>query len=399
MRTIAQTLIVGALSMTLGWAQPAVAAQAQPVINQQAETAALGERLTIKSAILDEEREILVRLPAGYVDDESARYPLVVVLDGDSHFGHGTLGAGLLEENGRMPESIIVAIPNRHGMRGRDLARAKDNFRRFIGEEVLPFIQATYRTNGIETLFGHSLAGYFTLSVLADHSDMFDSYIAASPVVQVRGSELLGKFDALFKAGASLDKSVYLTMTEAAEEGARATDALKQLVALFETSAPGGLNWRYDFIPGQVHMTTPFPTLYAGLSHAYSDFQAPSFESVEAFEGQGGLASLEAHFAARAAKYGGAASVPEESLRQLGYLFLGEGDHAGAVALLERNASDYPETPIAFNGLGDGYDAAGRTKDALEAYKKAVMLAEAQGSPNASFFARQVARMEEKLAQ
>lgn len=360
-------------------------------------TVDVGKRFQLQSAILGESRDILVRVPEGY-EESSARYPVVYVLDGNSHFAHASFGAGLLEENERMPASIIVALPNAQGTRGRDLAREQGNFQRFINEEVFTFVEANYRTNAHKTLFGHSLAGYFTLTMLADHSDMFDAYIAASPVVQVRESEVIDKLSALFSAQPDLKKALYFTLTNVAEEGQAATDALNRLVELLEETAPGGLNWRYEFIDAQVHMTTPYLTVYEGLSHAFSDYQAPRFASVLAFQLADGMAGLEAYFAQRSAKYGREAQIPQATLRRVAYLHMEEGLHDEALALFAKNIATFPENPRVYNSLGDGYEAAGKLAEALDAYKKAVEKGEAQGSRNTGFFQRQVARLEEKLA-
>jgi enterochelin esterase-like enzyme len=47
-----------------------------------------GKRLTIKSAVLGEERVVLVRTPPGY-DTNDHRYPVLYLTDGESQFGHG----------------------------------------------------------------------------------------------------------------------------------------------------------------------------------------------------------------------------------------------------------------------------------------------------------------------
>jgi len=360
-------------------------------------TLEVGKRFQIQSAILGESRDILVRLPVGYEEGENS-YPVIYVLDGNNHFFHASIGAGLLEENDRMPESIIVALPNGDGTRGRDLAREMDNFRRFIGEEVFAFVDANYRTSGQKSLFGHSLAGFFTLTMLVDHSDMFDAYIAASPVVQARNSELIAKFEKLFEAKPALKKALYLTLTDAAEEGLAATDALNQLVKLLEEKAPQGLVWRYDFIGAQVHMTTPALTAYQGLSYVFTDYQAPSFVSVDMYKAAGGMPAFKERFVKRGAKYGRESQIPQETMRRLAYLHMREGLHDDALTLFSQNQKNFPESPRIYNSLGDGYDAAGMTEDALKAYKKAAALAEAQASPNVNFFKRQVARIEEKLA-
>lgn len=397
MRIVASLLLLGTVSFGAETAAQETDTKVLQPVQTEAATVELGQRYTLQSAVLGETRELLVRVPAGYeAAGSDARYPVIFVLDGDSHFGHASLGANLLEENGHMPEAIIVALPNGQGTRGRDLSRAQENFRRFISEEVFAFVEANYRTNGHRTLFGHSLAGFFTLTMLAEHKDMFDNYIAASPVAQVRGGELIGKLEGLFASDAELAKSVYFTL---GTEHPVVTDALNRMVAIFEASAPEKVNWRYDFEDAQVHMTTPFLTVYQGLSHVFKDYQAPRFDTLEAFEAAGGMPTLKAYFGARAEKYGVAAALPQPVLRGIAFLHTRAGKHNEALALFRENLEAHPESPRAHLSLGDGLDAAGQLEEAREAYKVAVRLATEQELGFLDFFQNRLARLEAKMAE
>src|SRR5262245_22015006 len=79
---------------------------------------ATGNRVTIKSEILGENRVILVRTPPGYERD-GQRYPVLYLTDGDAHLSHTASTIEFLARNGRMPEMIVVAITNTD--RTRDL--------------------------------------------------------------------------------------------------------------------------------------------------------------------------------------------------------------------------------------------------------------------------------------
>ncbi|UTW60243.1 hypothetical protein KFE96_07995 [Kordiimonas sp. SCSIO 12603] len=402
MKSILSLLLVGTIATTTIHTYSANAYMGfQEAKETEAVTVELGKRYLLQSGILEEEREILVHLPKSYdpSDGNTQKYPVIVVLDGDSHFGHATLGSGLLEENSRMPEAIIVAIPNGRGTRGRDMAREMDKFRNFIGNEVLPFVEAKFPTSGHKTLFGHSLAGYFTLSVLADDGDMFDAYVAASPVVQVRNSELLGKFEKIFSEKAGLTKSLYFTLADEAEEGVRATSALNNMVALFKEKAPENFDWRYDFIDNQVHMTTPFLTVYQGLSHSFADYQAPRYVTKEEFEKAGGMAGLQAFFERRAGKYNTPDTIPSEVMQNTGFLYSSAGDHEGAIKLLAANLDNHKEDLFAYHALGRAYGAAELFEDAVKTYEMAVVLAEKQESSDLGFLKRQVERYKKSLSQ
>ena len=85
----------------------------------------IGERLSINSEILSEDRPYWVYLPESYGDETNAprRYPVLYLLDGDGHFQSATgvvqfMSSGI-NGNVQIPELIVVAIPNTN--RTRDL--------------------------------------------------------------------------------------------------------------------------------------------------------------------------------------------------------------------------------------------------------------------------------------
>lgn len=233
----------------------------------------IGDKYNFQSDVLNEERNILIHLPSDYNNSEK-EYPVIYVLDGNNHFYHATIAVTVLEENAKIPESIIIAIPNNRGTRGRDLARERDKFMQFIKDEVIGFIEDKYRTNDQKTIFGHSMAGAFVLNYLATEPSLFDNYIVASPVIQILNSELLNKYENLFEQIETLDKSLYITLTELEAEGERATQALDKFVEILKNKAPKSLSWKYDYIENQIHMTTPYLTFYQGIAEFYKNYDA-----------------------------------------------------------------------------------------------------------------------------
>ena len=103
--TVPVSLAVLLLPCLIAFAPHAAAAQdPEPFLS-------LGETRELYSNVLDERREIIVGLPAGYEGGDET-YPVVYLLDGPSHFHHTTGTARFLARNGRMPNVIVVAIPN-----------------------------------------------------------------------------------------------------------------------------------------------------------------------------------------------------------------------------------------------------------------------------------------------
>lgn len=353
-------------------------------------TLTLGDQYKMQSAVLKEERTLLIHTPNDY-NTSDKKYPVIYVLDGNSHFSHTINAANVLTEFGRIPESIIVAIPNNIGTRGRDLASQRNSFKKYIKEEVIPFVEKNYRTSKIKTLFGHSLAGAFTLNYLVTEPDIFDNYIAASPVVQIFNSELHNKYAAFFKANPNVNKSVYFTLTEANAESTVVYNALNKFVELFKKEAPKSLHWKYDFIENHVHMTTPYTTVYNGLNRVFYDYQAPTFHSYQEYVDKGGIKGLENYFAKRANKYNTSNVITDNTMRMLADVLYRDQQDKLAIEILITNTKNHPNSIGAYNSLARLYRRLQQIDNAKATYKKIIALAELQKSPNSAYFKRQLA--------
>ena len=138
--------------LVLGGAVAFYFAASPGVLLAQANDSAIviGYRHQVYSEVLGENRPILVHTPAGY-DESRTGYPVMYLLDGQGHFHHTSGIVEFLAANNRMPEMIVVAIPNTAD-RTHDLtpptqsdtanqmptAGGADNFVRFLRDELQP---------------------------------------------------------------------------------------------------------------------------------------------------------------------------------------------------------------------------------------------------------------------
>jgi predicted alpha/beta superfamily hydrolase len=156
----------------------------------------LGTSQQIHSAALSEDRRVNIVLPSSYSIEASKRYPVLYLIDGgvDQDLVHI---AGVLQLNsawGRSQEAILVGIATKD--RRRELtgpvsdaellkkyptAGSSAKFRSFIRDEVKPFVERTYRTNGYDAVIGESLAGLFILDTYLNEPQLFEAYGAISP--------------------------------------------------------------------------------------------------------------------------------------------------------------------------------------------------------------------------
>jgi predicted alpha/beta superfamily hydrolase len=144
----------------------------------------------IKSKVLKEKRSIWVGLPANYHKDSS--YAVVYVLDAEDRFELTySLTKELFENQNTIPELIVIGIPNIDKVRRLydmtftdskvNVTGKKDtlgyfsptttgnglSFLKYLENEVVHFINKHYRTNGFNTLMGHSIGGYFCAYILS----------------------------------------------------------------------------------------------------------------------------------------------------------------------------------------------------------------------------------------
>ncbi len=132
-------------------------------------------------------REYRVILPRGYDQHPTRRYPVAYLHDGQNVFESGPFGtwnahttAALLTRQGQMRETILVGVdngPNRlSDYAAPDAGGNANNYVRFLREELMPLINARYRTltDADNTVaIGSSMGGQVSLYMGWDHSTTF----------------------------------------------------------------------------------------------------------------------------------------------------------------------------------------------------------------------------------
>ena len=308
-------------------------ASSEKNIKLEAIVETFGHRYSFESKQLGEKRELLIHLPKGY-QESSKPYPVLYVLDGASHFKHAVIATKTLQQYEMMPSTIVVAIPNNTGKRNRDVSTGRDKFSAFIKQEVMTYIDGNYKTSGHNTLFGHSSMGFVTLEFFAKEQQLFDNYIAASPAVDHTDTELLERIKQLFLKDTLTNKSLYFTATDKNREIPGFTDGAINLAKLFTEKAPKDLLWQYNSIPGQQHMTTPYVTLYEGLSMAFSDYQTPSYTNYKDFVQRGSMQGFTDLYLKRGKKYSISQEIHERALINLTSMLVANSHHEEALEIL-----------------------------------------------------------------
>lgn len=189
-------------------------------------TGRLVEPSQLRASAVDETYTIFVRLPPEYDAEPERRFPLIVQLDANlPMFREFEVMAGQvsrLEREGRAQPSVVVGVGyasegEAQVERFRDYglpittpefaerwgtyvpAGDCERFHRFLRDELVPHLDATWRLNGARALSGHSMGGLFTLFSLSQETDvrLFSGFLAASPSLFWDGGQMLTRWKAM----------------------------------------------------------------------------------------------------------------------------------------------------------------------------------------------------------
>jgi len=229
----------------------------------------MGETFTFQSKALGETRRINVYFPPVYRDSASVRLPMLYMPDGG--MGEDFLHiAGLVQVstgNGTMRPFILVGIENTE--RRRDLTGPTRNpddgkiaprvggsaeFREFIRKELMPIVDARYRTTKETAIVGESLAGLFVVETFFLEPDLLDSYMAIDPSLWWNDHALVGGAAARLRAGEPGRRALFLASSS--QDVDQLTKALADTLTRY---APANLRWFFQPLPEETHATIYHP--------------------------------------------------------------------------------------------------------------------------------------------
>ncbi len=340
----------------------------------------VGFETSIESEVLGESRPLLIYLPDNYEESENS-YPVVYLMDGRGHFLHTVGAMQFLSRNQRMPQMIIVGIPNT-GNRTRDLtppetgeqnrfpsAGGADNMLQFMSDELQPFINANYRTTSFSTLIGHSFGGLFAIHSLVHHPQLFDAYLAISPSLWWNGQELVQQAEAYFSANPDQVAKLYMTM---GNEGGDMLGGAWKLSAILKETNPEGIDWNFKLMEKESHGSVPYRSTYDGLEMLFKDWRV---DNLYDHYKSGGLASIQKTFDQRRKIYGsGAAMASEEQINRLGYQLLNNREYASAITVFQENIQNHPQSANVYDSLAEALQKSGDKEGAIQNYKKSLAL-------------------------
>lgn len=362
------------------------------------------ERFTIHSNVLNEDRAILVRMPAA-AQGKKDKYPVLYLADGDGHINEVGAIIDFLASQNRCTPIMVVGIPNTD--RTRDLTPTHmdlrggigqaqpasgggDKFLEFVQTELFPEIEKRYPTQPYRIFAGHSLGGLLAIHALIAHPDMFNAYIAVSPSLQWDNQHTLHQAQQFFARQKEFNKTLFFSL---GNEGATPNpmgEGFELLQKTFAAATPKGFIVRSARYPDEDHGSTTFLAHYAGLRTVFDGWVMPR----DPKDGLpvGGLKGVEQHYRELSERFGFPVSA-EQTINQMGYNLLGQKKTDDALAAFRRNVELYPRSANVYDSLADGLEAEGKADLARENVQKAVTVGTQAGDPALPQFKQHLDRL------
>ena len=260
-------------------------------------------------------RDFFVYLPKDVRDgkDSTAKYPVLYVLDGGSHY---LSVAGMVKElsefsgNMMIPKMIVVCIPpykRTNELTPYPIAKNKlmpytketggaDLFTRFLETDVFNYVASKYPVSNYRTLVGHSFGGIFALNILAKHKNLFDNYIVIDPSTWYDDRKFSKQVLDSLSTNNYVGKSLFVAIANTTE--IEDTSDVKKQNSLYSehersilafctgvrTIKNNGLRFYSKYYPDDDHSSIPTIATYDGLRtvffknrFSYATVEAPSF--------------------------------------------------------------------------------------------------------------------------
>ena len=342
------------------------------------------------STVLDEVVTLQIALPLGY-EEATRSYPVLYVLDGNFFMNQAVSAVDFLSTprymHAMIPSYIVVGITTED--RDHDFTPTHDEeydgmafptsggaekFRRFLMEELVPFVDSNHRTADRKVLSGWSLGGLFTTWTYLKYPESFDSYLAISPSLWWDDMVVCEWVkDQAANPGLSPRR---LTVTLGGLERAPMDESVKDYFLPLMKSHGISSNLEYVEIAGEGHNSSPLIAFQKGLVSLHRMTMIPD-EIV-----QGDLTILAQHLIEMAGNYGLHTDDPDEAGQFLIKRTLNLGSYEIGMQIARILADRVTVTPRSMVAVGEMAFRLNRYDTSVEAFKTAIAREEALDEPD-----------------
>jgi len=358
----------------------------------------------IPSAILKAERTIWVHLPEGYKADGAERYPVIYVLDGKDQFQALVAVIEHLSGENLMPKMIVVGILQDDRLAeltfGKDMefpdSEGKgEQFLDYIEKELIPHIDAKFRSAPYRTFVGHSVGGLTVVHALVHRPQLFNSYISLEGALWWNKHHVVKEAKDVLGQPSYEGKTLFIAMAnhletkpslqEVRKDKSSDTDLIRanlELIDDFAKHKGKALRLGQQYYPDDSHSSLTLQAEYDALRFIFDNYRLkfyrsqvdnPDFDVVQRYT---------AHYQELTKKMGYRIQPDSAELVKNGYVFLNRKQYERAAYFFQQLEQYYPNDPNTYDCLGDLYSAMGDKPRAVESFRKGLSLGDMKETRN-----------------
>ncbi len=371
--------------------------------NQKDNKIIIGTIESIHSAILNEEREVLIYIPNSSTrnSNDKTSYPVLYIIDGYSFFHSITGIVQYLSSIGKLPEMIVVAIVNTD--RVRDLTPTHslswsdgeldtvhfknsgggEKFISFIQRELIPHIDSNYNTESYRIFVGHSLGGLMVINTMIKNPELFNSYVAIDPSIWWDNKSIIKQAAIVLKQKNYMGKKLFFASANTMNQEMDTNRVLKdtaignlhvrdnfQFREILQENKRNKLDWNWKYYNDDNHTSITLIAEYDALRAFFKDYELPKDLNDPSIDAE----FIKNHYHNISEMLGFTVLPPQSTINFLGYNNLESKHFDKALNFFKMNIDNYPVSANSFDSMGDFYVELNDKINAIAAYKKALSL-------------------------
>jgi len=231
------------------------------------------------------------------------------------------------------------------------------------------------------------------MNIFINHTDLFNSYLVIDPSMWWDSRKLLHQAQDALKQRRFDGKSLYLAIANTMIYGMDTSSVRRDTAFGFgghirsilllkdalQAEKNNGLNWSYKYYGGDSHGSVPMLAGYDGMHFLFGFYDFPP-----GFTGAMGDKNAKNdpakvfsdHYQDISRHMGYTVLPPEQMIDGTSAFLFMAGLHDRAFSLLSLNIKNFPNSPDAYNSMGDYYASQKDNTKAAENYKKSLALKE-----------------------
>jgi len=351
------------------------------------------------SGELNNERTIKIYIPESYKQDSTRVYPLALVLDAEYLFDIYVANSKLFALKDKAPEQIVVGIyQNQRNERKTDcevnansmLTESSSKFYKFIKNELLNYIEDSYRISPFRTIVGNTITANFTNYFMVENENLFNAYINVNPSYSTDISELFrGKIP-------SLDSNTYYYLNTGDYNGEQKDKAIETVYYVLKNFENENFKYKYDVFDGSTRISSIGQAISGAFGHIFNMYSSISKEEfdqhIAKLSPPEAIEYLEKKYVEIQYSFGANLKIRQRDIFAVESIILDkeEGDYLEEYGKMINRL--YPESPIGDYYIGQYYETGNDYKRALKYYKNGYSKISGE-DPNADGYFQNVERV------